>query len=97
QAHPAPPVSEVVAPLVVSIADKMAEILGSISERGQVSFQRLLAVATSRLEIIVAFLALLELIKERKVVVHQERLFGEILVIAAPNDETSPGEIRRGE
>lgn len=97
QAHPAPPVSEVVAPFVISIADKMAEILDSVAERGRVSFQRLLAESRSRLEVIVAFLALLELIKEHKVVVRQERLFGDIFVAVGPDSETSAADIRREE
>jgi segregation and condensation protein A len=94
QTRPAPPVSEVVPPLVVSIADKMAEILDSVAERGRVSFQRLLAKSRSRLEVIATFLALLELIKEHEVVVRQERLFGDILVAMRPDNETSAADTR---
>ena len=94
QARPAPPVSQVVPPLMVSIAEKMAEILGAVARQGRVRFQRLLAESRSRLEVIVAFLALLELIKEHKVVVRQERLFGDILVTMRSDSETSSADRR---
>ncbi|GAF73330.1 unnamed protein product, partial [marine sediment metagenome] len=47
----------------------------------RVSFNRLLAHAASRLEIIVTFLAVLELIKLKGIEVQQERLFGEIVIL----------------
>lgn len=82
QIQAASPVSEMVAPFAISIADKMAEIEDLVTKKGHVSFQRVLTASDSRLEIIVAFLALLELIKQHKVTVRQERLFGEILILA---------------
>jgi segregation and condensation protein A len=77
------PVNDVVAPLTVSIADKIRSIESILARRGSFSFHRLLRKAESRAEIIITFLALLELIKSLRVRVEQERLFGEIRVLSA--------------
>jgi segregation and condensation protein A len=78
----APPVSNVVTPIAITIGDKINQIEAALRRRGRVSFNRLLARATSRVEIIVAFLAVLELIKRQQVHVQQERAFGEIIITA---------------
>ena len=77
---PAAPVNGVVKPVTISIADRIRHIETLLSRKGSFSFQRLLRRARSRPEIIVTFLALLELIKGRRVQVQQEKLFGEIWV-----------------
>jgi segregation and condensation protein A len=51
-------------------------------QNGRASFQKLLENATSRLEIVVTFLAVLELIKRRKIEAKQEQMFGEIELVA---------------
>lgn len=51
-------------------------------------FTELLSAATSRLEVIVTFLALLELIKQQELHVKQDSTFGEILLFAA---DSNPG------
>jgi segregation and condensation protein A len=76
-------VNEVVSPLHISLPEKIAELERLAAERHTFSINALLAQATSRVEIIVTFLALLQLIKRRKVIVEQEKLFGEILVTRA--------------
>ena len=48
----------------------------------QISFTALLGRSWTRLEVIVTFLAVLELIKQREVEVVQESIFGEILLVA---------------
>jgi len=78
--HPTLAVSEEVAPLTVSIDDQIRVILDRVTRAGEISFNRFLAGAASRLEVIVSFLALLELIKQKRVTVRQEELFGEIVV-----------------
>jgi segregation and condensation protein A len=78
----APSVSNMVAPITVTITDKISQIEAALRRRGRVSFNRLLARAVSRVEIIVAFLAVLELIKRQRVDVQQERAFGEIIITA---------------
>lgn len=78
---PIPSVSEVVAPITITVAEKMALIEETLERHRRVSFNRLLAHAASRLEIIVTFLAVLELIKLKGIEVQQERLFGEIVIL----------------
>jgi segregation and condensation protein A len=76
------PVVEVVAPLVVTVAEKIEHIAALLKEHKSFSFQRMLRRARSRAEIIVTFLALLELIKAGRARVEQKQLFGDILVLA---------------
>ncbi len=85
---PPGPVDEVVAPVAISISDKIAYIESLLAQQGSFSFAGLLRGAASREEIIVTFLALLELIKACRVRVQQERLFGEIFVLSA--EEAAP-------
>jgi segregation and condensation protein A len=83
----APSVSNMVAPITVTIADKISQIEAALRRRGRVSFNRLLARAASRVEIIVAFLAVLELIKRQQIDVQQEQAFGEIIITARVSQE----------
>lgn len=78
---PSPSVSEVVTPFTVTVAEKMALIKERLERQRRVSFNHLLAQAASRLEIIVTFMAVLELIKLNGVKVQQERIFGEIMIL----------------
>lgn len=69
-----------VAPDVYSIQDKMEDILLLLDKKGgQVSFADTFRSGT-RAELIVSFLALLELIKLHTVVIRQSSLFGDISV-----------------
>jgi segregation and condensation protein A len=86
---PASPVNGVVAPLTISIADRIRRIESLLTKKGSFSFQRLMRRAKSRPEIIVTFLALLELIKARRIQVQQEKLFGEIWV-SRPAETAAP-------
>ena len=76
-----PSVSEVVAPFTVTVAEKMVLIEKALDRQRRVSFNRLLDQATSRVEIIVTLMAVLELVKLKGIVVQQERLFGEIVIL----------------
>jgi len=84
---PAPSVSEVVSPITITVAEKMAFIEEKLNKLGRVSFSHLLDQAASRLEIIITFLALLELIKLKGVEVQQERPFGEIIIFGKPPEQ----------
>jgi segregation and condensation protein A len=88
-AQPAPSADEVVTPLHISLPEKIAQLEGLAAEQRRFSLNRLLRQATSRMEIVVIFLALLQLIKRRIVLVEQQELFGEIMV-SAPGQ--TPGE-----
>lgn len=80
---PEPSVNGAVAPLTVTISDQMELIGREVERTDSVSFLEILGRATSRLEIVVTLLALLELIKQRRVTVRQDRLFGDVLISAA--------------
>lgn len=73
-------VGAVVRPYTLTIRDQIALIRHRLSQQSQVNFRRLLECAGSRIEIIVTFLAVLELLKRRTVVVRQEAMFGDILI-----------------
>ena len=79
-ALPAPPVGEVVGRVTVTIAEQIAKIESHLTRWRQVRFRQVLSEATTRVEVIVTLLALLELIKQDRVRVSQERLFGEIVI-----------------
>ncbi len=66
-----------------TIAEKIEEIESVVREAGRASFSRILSRAGTRLEAVVTFLALLEMIKMRRVRVEQAELFGEIMISAA--------------
>lgn len=63
------------------IEDKMSFIARTVSEEGQLRFSSLMARARARMEIVVSFMALLELIKMGQIVVVQEANFAEILIL----------------
>jgi segregation and condensation protein A len=79
---PAPEVNGVVAPVTITIAEKIEQLSSWIAERRSFSFNRVLRAAASRIEIIITFLALLQMIRRGSARVQQDRLFGEILVSA---------------
>ena len=62
----------------VKIEDKILAIQQELVNRIKISFSHILAAAKDKTEIIVSFLALLELIKQKNVVVAQVEMFGEI-------------------
>ena len=64
-----------------TVSDKIEEILYSLRERAELVFRDLFAQATSRGEVVVTFLALLELIRLKRLKVRQDKAFGEIQVI----------------
>ena len=72
----------------VSLQEKVEEILAALALKGQVSFRGLVSACRSRLEVVVSFLAVLELIKAQRVVAEQDRLFSDIrllpLAVAEP-------------
>jgi segregation and condensation protein A len=89
-ALPAPPVGEVVTPITVTIADQIAHIEEQLARRRQVRFREVLSQSTTRVEIIVTLLALLELIKQDRVQVWQERPFGKIVIERQASAEATP-------
>lgn len=64
----------------INIDDKIASIRIMIFEKERVSLSKLLQSAESRTEIIVSFLAVLELAKQKELKFEQEGLFSEIMI-----------------
>ena len=63
------------------IEEKIARIQSRVLVAGRLSFETLLAECRSRLEMIVTFLALLELLKLNRLVAVQDMTFGEIELV----------------
>jgi segregation and condensation protein A len=66
-----------------TVSDKIEVILARVSEGGTLKFSELFAEMASRVEIVVTFLALLELIRLKQVRAIQPGQFGEIEIAAA--------------
>ena len=64
----------------VRIEDKMEEIKASIRGLKGINFRTLLEVQASRINIIVTFLAILELMKVGDITIKQDTIFGEIII-----------------
>jgi segregation and condensation protein A len=79
-AVPAPSAGEVIAPITITISDQISHIENQLIRRRQIHFRDILSKATTRVEIVVTLLALLELIKQDRVQVRQGELFGEIII-----------------
>lgn len=93
-ALPAAPVNSVIAAVTITVADQTARIQDRLAQKGRVSFQEMLSEAATRLEVIVTLMALLELLKQDRITVRQEGLFGPILIEARtlePGADASPG------
>jgi len=71
------------------VEDQMSLIASSVAERGSVSFTELLLRCRARGEMIVAFMALLELIKLGVVGVIQAENFSDILIVALTREGTT--------
>jgi segregation and condensation protein A len=71
-----------------SVREKMSQLLEDLHRRGKIVFQDLFQGAASRLEVVVTFLAMLELVKIRAVKIWQEEPAGPIVIAAsAPLEE----------
>ena len=70
-----------VAPVRASVADAVVELLDELPRVGRISFARLTSGLVERLEVIVRFLALLELFKQGMVELDQTERFGDIEIV----------------
>lgn len=68
----------------ITIEEKIRLITSVLDERGQVTFTELFGQSSSRLEIIVTFVAVLELMKRLTIKCKQEGSFGEIWIYRGP-------------
>ncbi|TSC72424.1 MAG: segregation and condensation protein A [Parcubacteria group bacterium Gr01-1014_38] len=65
---------------VVSIEERIRDIQQRLTEHARITFEIVRSSTTSKLDVIVSFLALLELVKQRLVAVEQPQAFHDILV-----------------
>lgn len=72
------PLGAVVAIPRVTIRETITNIVQTLRTRGQTTFSRLIDRFTSRLEVVVTFLAMLELVKRHYVIASQDQLFADI-------------------
>lgn len=69
----------------VNIEDKMAEIRTEVKGLKGISFRTLLAIQASKINIIVTFMAILELMKVGAITIRQEELFDDIIIDSLDN------------
>lgn len=67
-----------------SVSEKIEHLMRAITERASLKFSELFASAVSRSEVVVTFLALLELIRLKQLTAVQPEAFGEIEICRAP-------------
>ena len=67
----------------VTVQQKIEDILQALAKSKRIEFSTFLSTLSTRLEIIVTFLAILELVKSRRIIVRQSQLFGSIWLYPA--------------
>ena len=88
------------APIRLSVADAVAELIDELPRVGTIGFRALTASLVERLEVVLRFLAILELCKQGLVDLDQAERFGDIRdhVVGRPARRRRPagGRPRRG-
>jgi segregation and condensation protein A len=67
---------------IVTVEQKVADLVSAFQTRRRLSFRKFISACRTRIEVIVSFLAVLELIKNLKLVAEQDALFGDISLVA---------------
>ena len=75
-----------------TVSEKIETLRTLLIERGTVKFSELFAAARSRAEVVVTFLAMLELTRLKQLMLRQDDEFSEIEVSSAPPVVASPSE-----
>lgn len=78
---------ELIEPEKITVEDKIREILDWLRREDRFTLKGLCRDIKNKIDVIVTFIAILELARLRELVVRQESVFGEIFV-----EKTSPGE-----
>ena len=79
------PLSDVVSITALTIKNKIREIVDKFRDKRQSNFGEILGEEPSRLDLVVTFLALLELIKHHTIEAAQESIFGDIALECVGN------------
>lgn len=80
-------------PIKITVADAVEELLDELPRAGRISFRRLTADLGDRIEVIVRFLALLELFKQGVVELDQPERFGDIDVVWTAGEDIDTDSI----
>jgi segregation and condensation protein A len=75
----------------ITVREKMTSLLDALRARGSVYFESLFAEVKTRLEVVVTFLAMLELVKVRAIRIYQEHLTAPIMIEAAADMDEAAG------
>ena len=73
----------------VTVAQKLSELSAVLRRSKRLSFRSFISACTSRMEIVAAFLAVLELIKAMQLRAEQDALFGDISLVVLEGDSAS--------
>jgi segregation and condensation protein A len=77
-----PEKTEIVHEPKVTLEDKRVHITKHLSKTGKVSFRKILSQSSSKIEVIVTFLAILEMVKQKEVSVSQDDNFADFLIMS---------------
>lgn len=77
-----------VAPIRASVADALMEMLETLPKLGKVTFKQITEAIHDRIEVVVRFLAILELFKQGRISLEQTDRFGDIEVMWTAGDDT---------
>ena len=80
-------------PIRITVADAVSSLMRRLPDAGRVSFRALTADLEDRIEVIVHFLAVLELFKQGAVDIDQPERFGDIEVVWAPDEALDTSQI----
>jgi segregation and condensation protein A len=80
----------------VSLRERLCFVLDTLREQGEVEFKDLFPIGATRLQILVTFLAILELVRMRMISLRQEELFGPIIMnLAVDTDAPLPESLEQ--
>jgi segregation and condensation protein A len=85
--------TEHIAPIRASVADAVIELVDEIPAHGTISFRKLTTGLVDRIELVVRFLAVLELFKQGVIELDQPTSFGDIHLWWAPNSGPADVEL----
>jgi segregation and condensation protein A len=74
----------------ITMREKMTLLLDQLRTQGKILFESLFAEVTTRMEVVVTFLAMLELVKVRAIRIFQEEATGPSQIEAAAGIENAP-------
>jgi segregation and condensation protein A len=80
----------VIRPHRITVREKVAQIRERILSEGRLSFRAMMLECGSRMEVIVSFMAVLELIKSRVLDAMQDAAFADITLVRVEDDEPAP-------